>query len=54
VFLGDSFPSVNPNLGPDILGVTLGTHIVFEETTSYSIPFVKDWNEDFAFKEDNK
>lgn len=53
-FLGDAFPLVSPNLGPDIFGASLGAEIVFEETTSYSVPFVKEWNEDFSFKEDNK
>lgn len=52
-FLGDSFPLVNPNLGPDIFGASLGGDIIFEETTSYSVPFIEDWTEDFSFKEDN-
>lgn len=53
-FLGDAFPLTNPNLGPDIFGASLGCDIIFEETTSYSVPFVKDWTEDFSFHEDNK
>lgn len=54
-FKGDAFPLVNPNLGPDIFGGTLGAELVFEDTTSYSVPFVgEDWTEDFSFKEDNK
>lgn len=53
-FLGDAFPLVNPNLGPDIFGASLGADLRFEETTSYSVPFVSDdWTEDFAFHEDN-
>lgn len=53
-YVGDAFPCVNPNLGPDILGAALGAELVFEETTSYSIPFVKDWSEDFSFHPDNR
>lgn len=53
-FLGDAFPHINPNLGPDIFGATLGAELTFEETTSYSIPFIKDWTETFSFRENNK
>ena len=52
-YLGDAFPLVNPNLGPDIFGASLGADLIFEETTSYSVPFVKDWTEDFTFHEEN-
>ena len=53
-FLGDAFPLVNPNLGPDIFGASLGADLRFQETTSYSVPFVSDdWSEDFSFREDN-
>ncbi|WP_044289223.1 hypothetical protein [Robinsoniella sp. KNHs210] len=51
--LGDAFPLVNPNLGPDIFGASLGADIIFEESTSYSVPFVQDWTEDFSFHEGN-
>jgi len=36
----ESFPMLWPNLGPDIFGATFGADIVFEETTSYSVPFI--------------
>ena len=51
--LGDAFPLVNPNLGPDIFGASLGADIVFEKWTSCSVPFVQDWTEDISFHEDN-
>lgn len=51
--LGDSFPLVNPNLGPDIFGASLGADLRFEEYTSYSVPFVETWSENFAFCEEN-
>ncbi len=52
-FVGDAYPLINPNLGPDIFGATLGADLIFEETTSYSVPFVKDWTEEIAFRPDN-
>ncbi len=53
-FIGDALPLVNPNLGPDIFGATLGTDIIFEKTTSYSVPFIDDISRPLQFKEDNK
>lgn len=52
-FLGDAFPLVNPNLGPDFFGATFGAGLRFEETTSFAVPFVEDWTEELSFSEDN-
>lgn len=53
-FLGDAYPLVNPNLGPDIFGATFGADLIFQSETSYSVPFVQDdWEEPLIFDEDN-
>lgn len=44
-FGAESIPMFWPNLGPDIFGATLGCDLNFEESTSYSIPFIEDWNQ---------
>ncbi len=44
VFGAEAFPQYCPNLGPDVFGASFGADIVFEETTSYSVPFVDDWD----------
>ncbi|MBC7961291.1 MAG: trimethylamine corrinoid protein 2 [Vallitaleaceae bacterium] len=52
----EAYPMVFPNLGPDFFGATFGADIIFEETTSYSVPFIQT-PEEFAkleFKTDNK
>ncbi len=51
----EAFPTINPNLGPDVFGASFGAEIVFEETTSYSIPFVEDWDkfENLSFSHEN-
>ena len=54
VFHGDAFPLYNPNLGPDIFGATLGAELVFEENTSYSVPFIETWDEKISFDLQNK
>ncbi|MGN0180103.1 MAG: trimethylamine corrinoid protein 2 [Monoglobaceae bacterium] len=55
-FVGDSFPVLAPNLGPDFLGATFGTEIKFERDTSYSVPIIDDWDnvDDIKFSRDNK
>jgi len=40
---GDAFPCCFPNLGPDIFAGHLGCPIEFGETTSWLVPFIKDW-----------
>lgn len=53
-FLAESFPAICPNLGPDIFGASFGAGLVFEETTSFSKPFVQDWEKDpVVFREEN-
>ena len=57
VFLGDSLPLINPDLGPDIFGASLGADLIFHETTSYSVPFIQDLTEEvdnIKFDENNK
>lgn len=44
-FGGEAFPSINPNLGPDILGATLGCELEFGDDTSWSEHFVHDWDQ---------
>ena len=43
VYFGESYPRLDPNLGPDIFGASYGCNLVFEESTSFSVPFVEDW-----------
>ncbi len=54
IYVAEKLPQINPNLGPDLFGATFGADIMFEETTSYSVPFIKDWTERLEFSEDNK
>lgn len=42
-FLGESFPLLNPNLGPDIFAASYGCDLRFMQDTSYSVPFVDEW-----------
>jgi hypothetical protein len=53
---GESFPALNPNLGPDILGATIGCEIEFGENTSWAKHFVEDWSQlpDIRFDPENK
>ncbi len=54
VYLAESIPAICPNLGPDIFGASLGADLVFEQTTSFSKPFVRNWETDtVAFRLDN-
>jgi hypothetical protein len=43
VFYADSMPLAYPNLGPDIMAAFYGCELEFGETTSWSIPILKDW-----------
>jgi hypothetical protein len=56
LYVGDTFPAISPDLGPDFLGATFGTDIVFERDTSYSVPVIKDWSQTdgIRFSADNK
>lgn len=54
-FGGEAFPQLWPNLGPDILGATIGCDITFGEYTSWAEHFVEDWAElkELKFDENN-
>ncbi len=54
VYLAESFPQIYPNLGPDIFGASFGADLKFQETTSFAVPFVRDWERDaVAFRQNN-
>jgi len=40
---GEWLPSFSTNLGPDVVAAAYGCPLVFEETTSWSMPCLKDW-----------
>jgi len=42
-YLGDALPSVWPNLGPEVFSAFFGCELEYGETTSWSIPNLKDW-----------
>ena len=47
-FVGDAFPILMPNVGPEITSTLLGAELSFGETTSWSQPIVhepEDWEE---------
>lgn len=41
-FPGDSFPVLMPNVGPEITSTLLGAELEFGETTSWSLPIVRE------------
>ncbi|MEN8256104.1 MAG: hypothetical protein ABFR33_11625, partial [Verrucomicrobiota bacterium] len=43
VYMGDALPHAWPDLGPDYFPALYGGELVFEESTSYIKPFLKDW-----------
>ncbi|MHC4871190.1 MAG: hypothetical protein ACYTFY_05045 [Planctomycetota bacterium] len=56
ICLADTIPSVTPNLGPDFVAAVMGCELEFGNNTSWSKPFVSDWNTDrgkVGFSEDN-
>lgn len=53
VYVGDSFPVMWPNLGPDFLGATFGADLIFQETTSYSVPCLTEDSPLPEFLQDN-
>lgn len=53
-FGGEAFPSLNPNLGPDIFGAILGCDLEFGEDTSWAKHFVHDWGKVGEFKLDSQ
>jgi len=44
-FYGETFPIFFPNLGPDVYAAFYGAELTFGEITSWSIPFVRDWED---------
>ena len=42
-YLGESFPSFNPNLGPDLVGALCGCGLEFGGRTSWAIPCLEDY-----------
>ncbi|MHB0878126.1 MAG: hypothetical protein ACYC5O_18990, partial [Anaerolineae bacterium] len=41
---GEAFPSMYPNLGPDVTAAYMGCDLVFGETTSWSVPNLPNWD----------
>ena len=56
LYLGECLPVLSPNLGPDFFGATMGTDIVFQKDTSYSVPIIRDWEQTdkISFSPENK
>jgi len=54
-YCGDALPSAWPNLGPEVFSAFFGSELVYTETTSWSIPILKDWAQAgrLRFSEDN-
>lgn len=44
-FHGETFPVFFPNLGPDVYAAFYGAELEFGEVTSWSTPFVKQWED---------
>jgi hypothetical protein len=51
-FGADSFPCLNPNLGPDLFASLYGVPVEFGEDTSWSVHNLTDWTEYKPFKID--
>lgn len=44
-WMGDALPTLPPNLGPDFFAACYGGKLIFEEITSFIVPFLKNWDE---------
>lgn len=44
-YYGDALPHAFPNLGPEVFSAFFGCELEYGETTSWSIPNLKDWSE---------
>lgn len=44
-YLGDALPTVWPNLGPEVFSAFFGCELEFGETTSWSVPCLRSWDE---------
>jgi len=51
-FIGESFPMWMPNLGPNVYSAFFGADIVFEPSTTWLTPCIKDWSDLDALKFD--
>lgn len=47
VYLGEGYPALNPNLGPDLVGALCGCELEFGEITSWAKPCIEEY-EDFG------
>ncbi|HVM47140.1 MAG TPA: hypothetical protein VMU04_03890 [Candidatus Acidoferrum sp.] len=45
VFLAETFPVFWPNLGPEVYAAFYGSELIYQEVTSYAVPFVLDWDD---------
>lgn len=58
VYLGEAFPALNPDLGPDFFAACYGTELEFGETTSWAKPWITDeileTNPEFLWDEKNE
>jgi len=48
IYYDDSMPVAFPNMGPEIFSAWCGCEYNFGETTTWSEPCIKDWEEDFG------
>jgi len=55
VYLGEGYPALNPNLGPDLVGAVCGCEIEFGEITSWAEPCIEDYEAfgEIKFDENN-
>lgn len=55
LYLAESFPIFNPNLGPDFLGAVCGCDLKFSNNTSWAEPCIEEYEDfpDIVFDENN-
>ena len=53
IYLGEGYPALNPNLGPDLVGAVCGCELEFGAITSWSKPCIEDYESfgDIKFNE---
>jgi len=44
-FHAETFPVFFPNLGPEVYAAFYGSHLVYGEVTSWSVPLIQDWDQ---------
>ena len=54
-YFGDGLPGFSPNLGPEVFSAMFGAEMEYGESTSWSIPNLKDWadTDKLRFSKDN-